>query len=123
MLQLDLDTTRLVIEMASALGDMINVIENELKCHSCEIGPRAGKSRLWYKCLTLHSICEYCNTNGFCKCGKELSTTHCKMTEELLKLKSMRFQCANESRGCQEIMLEEAICHFIISCFRSYRKN
>jgi len=107
-----------VIEMASAFGDMNKVIENELKCHSCGNGPRAGKSRRWYKCPSLHSICEYCkcNTGGLCKCGKVLSTTHCKMTAELLKLKSMRFKCQNQSRGCQETMVEEAMISHEAEC-------
>ena len=108
--------------MASAFGDTSKVIENVLKCHSCGNGPRAGKSRRWYKCLSLHSICDYCigligiMNAGKCQCGKELSTTHCKMTEELLKLKSMRFKCQNQCRGCQETMVEEAMISHETDC-------
>ena len=100
--------------MASAFGDMNQVIENEVKCYSCGNGPRSGQSCRWYKCLSFHSMCEYCMEQqlnvgnvGKCKCGEALSKNYCKMTEELVR--SMRFQCANESRGCQEIMVEEAM--------------
>ena len=103
--------------MASALGDMIKVIENELKCHSCGVGPRAGKSHQWYKCLSSHSTCMVCAIGAFkCKCGEALSKQYCKMTEELLKLKSMRFKCHNQSRGCQETMVEEAMISHETEC-------
>ena len=42
--------------------------------------------------------------------------TIAKWLKKLLKLKSMRFKCANQCRGCQEIMVEEAMISHETEC-------
>ena len=92
-----------MIKMAS--GDISQIIKTQLKCYGCGSGPRAGKPH-WYKCFSSHQICENCN--GYqCKCGDSIIKEHCKFIEALLK--SMRFNCVNQSRGCQGISGEEAM--------------
>ena len=88
-----------------ASGDISQIIKTQLKCYGCGSGPRAGKPH-WYKCFSSHQICENCN--GYqCKCGDSIIKEHCKFIEALLK--SMRFNCVNQSRGCQGISGEEAM--------------
>jgi len=95
-----------VINMASE--GMNQVIETQLKCYACGSGPRAGKLHYWYKCLSSHQMCESC-ARVVCRCGGGITIEHCKMTEALLKLKTMQFKCSNQTHGCQETSGEEAM--------------
>ena len=94
------------------------LFKERLKCKICESGLKAGKSR-WFRCLKNHQVCEDCQTkNKKCPnpCGKPISEEHCEIIEDLLKAKSMRFSCSNESRGCQESSSEEAIINHEAEC-------
>ena len=100
------------IKMASK--DVSQVIATKLKCYLCGFGPRAGKLHRWYRCHSsqCHQICENCAPSLMakrCRCGKVISSGHCKLTQALLNLETMRFNCFNQSRGCQETSGEEAM--------------
>ena len=93
--------------------EISEILGKELKCYICKSGPKAGKSLQWYRCLSMHQICWVCRkvkTEKIkkCSCGKAISDEYCKMTEAILKSKSMRFMCKNEERGCQQILNEES---------------
>ena len=99
--------------MASA-GDTSQVLNERLKCHKCKSGLRAGKLR-WSKCLKNHLICQDCRFD-YCSCGNVIVEEHCPIIEELLKAKTMRFTCKNESRGCNESYGEEAMISHELEC-------
>ena len=45
-----------------------------------------------------------------------ISKDYCEMTDELWKLKSMKFNCSNEKQGCEEILEEQALISHEIDC-------
>ena len=48
-----------------------------------------------------------------------ISKDYCEMTDELWKLKSMKFNCSYEKQGCEEILEEQAmISHEIDGIYR-----
>ena len=92
------------------------VFKERLKCKICENGLKAGKLR-WFRCPLNHQVCQDCKAKcKKCPCGKNISEFHCEIVEDLLKAKSMRFSCSNESRGCQESSGEEAMIHHEGEC-------
>ena len=97
--------------------DMSQVMYEKLKCQVCETGPTAGKSQ-WYQCLSHHQICQDCKTAELtkCPCGRMISSDHCSLNEELLKLTTMRFKCKNTKNGCKETLSEEAMISHQIDC-------
>ena len=94
-----------------ASKDTSQILYEQLKCHICESGPKAGKSQ-WFQCSSQHQICQDCKLKEpkKCKCSKRISTEPSKVIQEFLKLKTMRFKCKNTSEnGCQETLDEEAM--------------
>ena len=111
--------------MASYLEDSnktITKIRNDIVCQVCESRPRPGKTQ-WYRCLKLHQICQDCRgKNEYCSCGKLIEISglcfdqtmqYCKMTEDLLNVKGMKFQisCKHKKNGCQETFSESELDH------------
>lgn len=94
-------------------NQMSEVLLDHLKCVFCQTLVKAGKPR-WYQCSAHHQICQDCrevSRKDNCTCGKLISENHCAMTEKLVKL-IIKIRCGNTSRGCQEVLTEEAmICH------------
>ena len=92
--------------MTTFTGEL-NQILNDLKCQICQGGPKAGKPR-WYKCLQFHDICQDCKeTDGNLKCSSchtDIPNKRCKFRESVLKMRTVRFKCANEARGCNEYL-------------------
>ena len=80
---------------------------NDLKCEICKHGPKAGKPR-WYKCLQFHDICQDCKeTDGNLTCStchSDIPNKRCKFRESILKMRSVRFKCSNQARGCNEYL-------------------
>ena len=113
--------------------ETLQVLRDQWKCGICENGPRAGRVS-WYKCNAEHSICQDCYqetcqtkiTKTIRKKGKDklkkkncnatVLKKPCKVTEALLSMKSMRFMCVNESRGCREILDKEAMIYHEPEC-------
>ena len=112
-----------------AKQDFSSVLHEELKCSKCQNGVIAGK-HLWYKCIQGHMVCQDCfrrlaivgDTNcrkctcGVTPCGSLIPSGHCKISEALLKVETMRFKCKNLARGCQEIMREENMIYHQSEC-------
>ena len=101
----------LVSKTKMASKDTSQILYEQLKCHICESGPKAGKSQ-WFQCSSQHQICQDCKLKEpkKCKCSKRISTEPSKVIQEFLKLKTMRFKCKNTSEnGCQEALDEEAM--------------
>ena len=91
------------------MNETCQVLHDTLKCEICKSPLKAGKAR-WYRCQNHHQTCQNCKETGKidkCSCGKWISKEHCPITEKLLKVKIMRFNCTNESRGCNEILSEK----------------
>ena len=107
--------------------DVSQILSELLKCEACGIGPSIGKYR-WYQhghesviisetvknLSEIHYMCQDCidaqqNVNVRCECNERMSKVHCRITEELLKLESMRFKCVHVSRGCQQSLSETAM--------------
>ena len=130
------------VEMAAkeslVCDETLQVLKDQWKCGICENGPRAGRVS-WYKCNAEHSICQDCYdcykyketcqteiTKTIRKRGKDklkkkicnaiVLKKPCKLTEALLRMKSMRFMCVNESRGCKEILDKEAMIYHEAEC-------
>ena len=96
-----------------AKQDFNQILIEQLKCYICKSGLKVGKHR-WYRCLQLHMICQDCKETkeaiamtAKCSCKKKFLLEYCKMTEALLNTEKMRFNCENQSRGCQEKLDEE----------------
>ena len=103
-----------------ASKDMNQVLYEQLKCRVCENGPKAGKYE-WYQCLSNHRICQDCKTGDTkdlnkCPCGRFISSEHCPMVEELLKLKTLRFKCKNTKNGCRKFLEKEAMISHEMEC-------
>ena len=115
------------VEMAAkeskVCDETLQVLRDQWKCRICENGPRAGRVS-WYKCNAEHSICqdcykETCQTEDNLEkkiCNEIVLKKPCKLTEALLSMKSMRFMCVNESRGCKEILDKEAMIYHEAEC-------
>ena len=92
--------------MTTTTGEL-NQILNDLKCEICKGGPKAGKPR-WYKCLQFHDICQDCKeTDGNLTCStchSDIPNKRCKFRESILKMRSVRFKCSNQARGCNEYL-------------------
>ena len=96
--------------MASFLEDMnktVSKIRNDLTCQICKGHTRPGKKH-WYRCMRMHQICQDCVSKR-CSCGQRISLEYCKMTEEWLNVKGMKFNCVNTKNGCQETHAENAL--------------
>ena len=82
---------------------------NDLVCHICKDLPRPGKKQ-WYRCLKLHPICQDCKAKiRNCSDGEYISSEFCKMTEKLLSVVGMKYNCVNTKNGCQEVLAETAL--------------
>ena len=97
--------------MASCL-EVVGEMRSDLVCHKCGVFVRPGK-REWYRCMNMHQICQDCKAigkdNGKCSCGQTISNEYCKMTEKLLSVKGLKFNCNNTKHGCREITDENAL--------------
>ena len=96
--------------MASFLEDVnktVSKIRNDLTCQVCKGHTRPGKKH-WYRCMRMHQICQDCVSKR-CSCGQRISLEFCKMTEEWLNVKGMKFNCVNTKNGCQETHAENAL--------------
>ena len=109
--------------MALCLEDLsktVAEIRSDIVCQMCSVFARPGK-REWYRCMNMHQICQdckaICKENGKCSCGQTISNEYCKMTEKLLSVKGLKFNCINTIRmdayypehGCRETMDENAL--------------
>ena len=98
--------------MASFVEDVTKTlieIQNDLVCQICQNHSRPGKGQ-WYRCKKLHQICQECKAKSKkCSCGKSISEQYCKMTEKLLNVKDLKFNCINTKHGCREILVENAL--------------
>ena len=86
-------------------------IRNELVCQICKGHARPGKKH-WYRCWDLHPICQDCKfklKNKKCSCGSRISKEFCRMTEKLLNVVGMKYNCVNTKNGCQEVHDENAL--------------
>ena len=91
---------------------------NDLVCQICRGHARPGKKQ-WYRCLDLHPICQDCKVkNEKCSCdgGHTISNEFCKMTEKLLSVVGMKYNCFNTKNGCQEVLAETALEDHESSC-------
>ena len=92
--------------MNSVAPRSVEAFEAQLKCIICKTGPKFGKTH-WYRCMDLHQICQDCKEVDKlekCVCSKVLSNTFDKLTENWLNDQTMKFQCENKVRGCQEFL-------------------
>ena len=100
------------VKMASFLensSQALTEIRNELVCQICKGHARPGKKQ-WYRCLAPHMICQDCKLkNKKCSCGSRISKEYCRMTEKLLSIDGMKYNCANTKNGCQEVRDENAL--------------
>ena len=92
---------------------MSQVLHEELKCHICKCGPKAGKSE-WYQCMSQHQICQDCKTGDAkdlikCPCGRFISSDYNPVMEKLLDLETTRFKCKNTNCGCGEFLAKDAM--------------
>ena len=84
-------------------------IRNELVCQICK-GHAWPEKKQWYRCLKLHLICQDCKLkNKKCSCGLAISIEFCKMTEKLLNVVGMKYNCVNTKNGCQEVRDENTL--------------
>ena len=85
-------------------------MRNVLVCRICENRARPGNKK-WYRCLKLHQICEDCKSGEVkdCSCGEPISDEHDMMTEKLLSIKGLKFNCANTKNGCRGDFTENAL--------------
>ena len=82
---------------------------NDLVCQICRDHARPGKKQ-WYRCLDFHPICQDCKgKNVKCSCGALITRKFCKMTEKLLSVDGMKYNCVNTKNGCQEVLAETAL--------------
>ena len=93
------------------LKKAVSKIRTDIVCQICGNGPRFGKT-LWYRCSKLHQICFDCRgKKEKCSCGELVSKEHCKIIENLLNIKGLKFQvsCKNKKNGCQDTFSESAL--------------
>ena len=83
----------------------LNKTVSEIFCLLCIGNPRPGK-RQWYQCLNLHHVCQECKEKKMCFCGEPISKEYCKIIEQLLSVKGLKFKCINTKNGCQEDFVE-----------------
>ena len=86
-------------------------IRNELVCQICKGHARPGKKH-WYRCWDLHPICQDCKgKNEKCSCdgGHKITNEFCKMTEKLLSIDGMKYNCVNTKNGCKEVCDENTL--------------
>ena len=100
------------------LGETVDEIVQDLVCHSCQGFPKPGQPR-WYKCSDLHYICQFCvefiKVNK-CSCGKEISKNADKVTETILKMKTLKFKC----KYCHGGFTSDAITFHETECTQRY---
>ena len=103
--------------MASFLEDSSKIVtemRNNLACQVCGDHAKPGQ---WYRCLNLHSICHECkDQNERCSCGQPISLEHCKLTEQLLSVQGLKFNCANTKHGCREVLAQNALAEHQSEC-------
>ena len=90
-------------------NETVDEIVQDLVCQLCQGFPKPGQPR-WYKCTDLHYICQVCveskkvdKCSSLCK--KRISKNADKMTETILKMKTLKFKC----QYCKESFISEAI--------------
>ena len=104
------------MKMASSLEfedlkKAVSKMRTNIVCQICENGPRPGMT-IWYRCSKLHPICFDCRCLGKrCSCGELVLKEHCKIIEDLLNIKGLKFQvsCKNKKNGCQDTFIESAL--------------
>merc|ERR1712062_28056 len=103
-----------VVKMATFLENLskgFTEFRNDLVCQICQGHARPGKKQ-WYRCWDLHPICQDCKgKNEKCSCdgGHTITNEFCKMTEKLLSIDGMKYNCINTKNGCQEVRDENAL--------------
>ena len=82
---------------------------NDLVCQLCQDHVRPRRKH-WYRCWNLHPICQDCRgLNEICSCHAVITNEYCKMTEKLLSVVGMKYNCVNAKNGCQEVLAETAL--------------
>ena len=106
--------------MAASLEDLsktLTEMQNNLVCQVCEERARPEKKQ-WYRCLNLHQICQDCKDKfDLCTCGQPMSNEYCKMTEQLLSNRSLKFNCVNTKHGCTVTLPENGLKDHESECF------
>ena len=106
--------------MAASLEDSsktLTEMQSNLVCQVCEERARPEKKQ-WYRCMNLHQICQDCRGKfDLCTCGQPMSIEYCKMTEQLLTSRSLKFNCVNTKRGCSVTIHENGLKDHESECF------
>ena len=87
----------LILEMAKhqEMDETFDQIVKDMICQLCRGYPKPEDQR-WYKCSQLHHICQLCVESkkmDKCSCQGTIVKKVDKMTEALLKLKTLKFKC------------------------------
>ena len=100
------------------LNETVDEMVQNLVCHLCQGFPKPGQPR-WYKCSDLHYVCQSCvefiKVNR-CSCGKEISKNADKVTETILKMKTLKFKC----KYCHGGFTSDAITFHETECTQRY---
>ena len=98
------------------LNETVDEIVQDLVCQMCQGFPKPGQPR-WYKCSNLHYICQSCvefKKMDKCSrtCKKKISKNADKVTESILKMKTLKFKCqyCNGRFASQDITFHESEC-------------
>ena len=103
------------------LNETVDELVKDLVCQLCKGFPKPGQPR-WYKCSDLHYICQVCVESkkvDKCLCKKRISKNADKMTETILKMKTLKFKCqyCKESFNSEAIFVHESECiHRLVLC-------
>ena len=109
------------------LKQSVTQILSDIVCRICGNRPRPGKTK-WYRCLNLHQICQDCcfsycyreNCGDYCTCDEPFSNVFCKLTEDLLNVKGLKFPCKNRKNGCLETCSENTLEDHEAECIFRY---
>ena len=88
--------------------DFSQILHEQLLCHICESGLKAGKHH-WYRCTQGHMVCQDCKETlkKNCSCKKPLLSEPCTLIKALLSANKMQFKCENHAEGCQKLLDKE----------------
>ena len=106
--------------MAASLEDLsktLTEMQSNLICQVCEERARPERKQ-WFRCMNLHQICQDCKGKfDLCTCGQPMSIEYCKMTEQLLSTRSLKFNCVNTKHGCTATLPENDLKDHESECF------
>ena len=101
-----------IVKMATFLENSSKAwteFRSDLVCQLCQDHVRPRRKQ-WYRCWNLHPICQDCKgKNEICSCSAKITNEFCKMTEKLLSVVGMKYNCVNTKNGCQEVLAETAL--------------